>query len=477
MIVHKIPIPTPPDLPPDSERRERVHHAVDRAYHELVEEVPQQDLLQHLCRALAEAMDLTLVVLVRGRESGMLELEASSRETQLWAELTRLPERWDGTVAGHGPAARALHTQVPVCMDARDEGFLPWREAARRDGITQACALPLDAAQGDWVLLLFAGPAQGRAGIVALANVDLTAAAATGCSRLIDASLRLQRQRLLAAAMQSAGNAAFISDTEGAIQWSNAAFSRLTGYAAEEVQGRNPRFLSSGRHGVRYYRDLWNTIRTGKVWRGETVDRDRAGNAFTTIQTITPFGLEGRVTHYAAIYDDISGQKEEQARRELRARQDPLTGLMHRAALEAEIRGALQEPRPVRIALLSLRNLATLKALGAERLNAVLADCELRIAAVVGPAQAARVAVGEYLIRLPEDRRESAALTAALSGELVEVCATVTAGERPEPRLACAESPQDGATLEALVQHADRAIGAEPLQPARRELNPGDGQD
>ena len=102
---------------------------------------------------------------------------------------------------------------------------------------------------------------------------------------------------------------------EGEIVWCNAAFGRLTGYPPAEVLGRNPRFLSSGRHGVRHYRDLWNTIRSGRVWRGETVDRDRSGTAFTALQTITPFGGDGKVTHYLAMYDDISRQTREDVRR------------------------------------------------------------------------------------------------------------------------------------------------------------------
>lgn len=472
MIVHKLTVPKIPDMPPDGECRDRVHQAVDRAYHELVEEVPQPDLLQHLCRRLAEAIELPLVVLVRRHESGMLELEAASRETQLWAELTRLPERWDGTIAGHGPAARALHTQAPVRMDVRDEGFVPWREAARRDGITVACALPLDTSEGAWVLLLFGSAIHARES-ASLGHGEVTAAAATGCSRLIEASVRLQRQRLLAAALQNAGNAAFIANTEGAIVWSNASFSRLTGYASEEIRGRNPRFLSSGRHGVRYYRDLWNTIRTGRVWRGETVDRDRSGSSFTTIQTITPFGVEGRVTHYAAIYDDISRQKEEQARRELRTGLDPLTGLMHRAALEAAICEELAQSRPVRIAMLSLRKLPMLEHQGAEVVDAVMGECEARIRTVIGADRVARIAVGEYLLHLPDDGKESDELTAALKRELAEPYPLVGKVEGLEPLLGCAESPRDGSTLQSLVHHADRAIGAEPLMPARREFAGG----
>ncbi|MGQ0700330.1 MAG: hypothetical protein ACT4PZ_19090 [Panacagrimonas sp.] len=177
----------------DAEIGVRLHHRFDRAYRELVEELPLRDLLRALCAGLAEDLDLPLATLVRRHESGALELKAASREISTWAELTRMPERWDGTVAGQGPAARAVHGGVPVRMQVTEAGFLPWREAAKFDGISEASAWPLDTADARWVLVLYRrkssletlDPGRDEAGEVA----------AAGCGRLIDACMRLERQR------------------------------------------------------------------------------------------------------------------------------------------------------------------------------------------------------------------------------------------------------------------------------------------
>lgn len=448
--------------------RARLNQAVDRAYRGLVEELALPDILRGLCVSLAESLDLPLVALVRRHEGGTLEVAAVSRENSMWAELTRLPERWDGTVAGHGPAARALHTATRVSMAIGEEGFLPWRDAARREGITEACAWPLEAEEGVWALMFYSGPRPLDSGSAWFEEAGSVAAA--GCRRIIDAARRLEQQRLLKSALDQAGNAAFIADLQGCILWSNAAFSRLTGYAAGEVQGRNPRFLNSGRHGPSHYRELWNTIRTGHVWRGETVDRDRHGAAFTAMQTISPFGVEGRVTHYLAVYEDISRQRAQQERRELRSGLDPLTGLSHRAALVSAVGSALAQGQPVHLARVALRNLESLGAFGEQALEAALEECNARIRRVAGAARAATEADAEYLVWLPDEDRAAEALLAALRAELSEPYPMLGEIHELDLRIGCAQAPRDGQSFDVLARVADRAMGVEPLQPARRAL-------
>lgn len=452
----------------DAAVRAQLHHGIDRACRDLVEERSLPDVLRTLCQGIAEALALPLVALVQRHKGGTLDLAAVSRETSMWAELTRLPERWDGTVAGHGPAARALHGGEPIGMPVSDEGFLPWREAARRDGIVDARAWPLDTADGGWAMVLYGRTAQ--ADYSSPCHDEAGGIAATGCGRVIDACMRLERQRLLHAALDHAGNAAFVADLEGTIVWSNAAFSRLTGYRPEEVRGRNPRFLGSGRHGPNHYRELWNTIRTGRVWRGETVDRDSSGNAFTAIQTISPFGSDERITHYLAIYEDISRQKAEQVRRELQTGQDPLTGLMHRAALEYALAEELARARPVHIALVALRGLRAPGLLGDDAREVLLAECNARVRGLAGAERATVLGAGEYLLRLPDAPEEAGTLLDALRRELAEPYPGIGEPGSLDLRIGCAQAPRDGATLDALLRVADRALGVEPLLPARRAL-------
>jgi len=118
---------------------------------------------------------------------------------------------------------------------------------------------------------------------------------------------------LRSAALDAAANAIVISDRDGRVIWANPAFTLLTGYTQEEIVGRSLGILNSGVHGEEFYRDLWETIRAGKVWRGEMVNRRKDGSLYPEEQTITPVvDGEGVVRHYIAIKEDVTERKRAQ---------------------------------------------------------------------------------------------------------------------------------------------------------------------
>ncbi|TAN48726.1 MAG: PAS domain S-box protein [Methylococcaceae bacterium] len=124
--------------------------------------------------------------------------------------------------------------------------------------------------------------------------------------RLSETVLRLQ-----SAALEAAAEAIFITDCHGVIVWSNSAFSILTGYRTDEVIGRRPQDLvKSGQHGPALYRDLWETILSGQVWRGELINRRKDGTLYHEYQTITPIrDAAGLVSHFIAIKKDVTERK------------------------------------------------------------------------------------------------------------------------------------------------------------------------
>ncbi len=115
---------------------------------------------------------------------------------------------------------------------------------------------------------------------------------------------------LHSAALEAAANAIFITDYKGVIKWVNPAFVRITGYTAEEAVGQNARILNSGRYDRAFYRDLWETILSGHVWRGGLINRKKDGSFYATEQTITPLADEaGEVTDFIAIMQDVTKQR------------------------------------------------------------------------------------------------------------------------------------------------------------------------
>jgi len=114
-------------------------------------------------------------------------------------------------------------------------------------------------------------------------------------------------QGLPLAALEAVANTVVITDADGTILWVNAAFTLLTGYAAAEAIGQNPRMLKSGAHEAPFYRDLWATVRAGRVWSGEMINRRKDGSTYVEEQTITPVrSADGTIAHFIAIKQDVT---------------------------------------------------------------------------------------------------------------------------------------------------------------------------
>ncbi len=120
-----------------------------------------------------------------------------------------------------------------------------------------------------------------------------------------------EQLRLHGAALASAANAVVITDRRGRVTWVNPSFTTLTGYASEEVIGRDMRILKSGRHDQPFYQTLWETILSGKVWHGEIINRRKDGSLYTEEETITPVhDRNGVISHFIGIKQDITVRKQ-----------------------------------------------------------------------------------------------------------------------------------------------------------------------
>jgi len=113
--------------------------------------------------------------------------------------------------------------------------------------------------------------------------------------------------RLQSAALEAAANGIVITDTSGKIIWVNPAFTQSTGYSQEEVLGQNPRLLKSGKQSDSFYRNMWETILAGQVWRNTIVNQRKDGTLNREDMTITPIRNTGKkITHFVAIKQDIT---------------------------------------------------------------------------------------------------------------------------------------------------------------------------
>lgn len=112
------------------------------------------------------------------------------------------------------------------------------------------------------------------------------------------------------AAIEAAAEGIAITDRNGIIEYANPALTAISGYSREELVGRSTRIFSSGRHDRAFYEALWDTLRAGRVWRGEIVNRRKDGALYTELMTIAPVVDERRETmRYVAVKHDISERK------------------------------------------------------------------------------------------------------------------------------------------------------------------------
>ena len=127
---------------------------------------------------------------------------------------------------------------------------------------------------------------------------------------ITDQKLAQAQMLLQATALEAAENGILITDRKGNIEWVNSAFTHLTGYGRDEAIGKNPRILKSDKQSAEYYQDLWQTVLSGKVWRGELINRQKQGSEYHEEMTITPLIQPGGViTNFIAIKQDISKRK------------------------------------------------------------------------------------------------------------------------------------------------------------------------
>ncbi len=128
-----------------------------------------------------------------------------------------------------------------------------------------------------------------------------------------DITIRKESQREIAclvSTIHQSNDDIIITDTNGAIEYVNPAFEKITGYTQEEVKGQNPRMFKSGVHEQAFYKNLWDTIKKGNVWNGIITNTSKSGLLLEEHANIFPvFDENGIITNYAAVKRDVTNEK------------------------------------------------------------------------------------------------------------------------------------------------------------------------
>jgi diguanylate cyclase (GGDEF)-like protein/PAS domain S-box-containing protein len=272
---------------------------------------------------------------------------------------------------------------------------------------------------------------------------------------------------LWANVLEDSAEGIVITDADQHILTVNKAFTSVTGYAPEDVIGRRPAILKSGRHDRGFYHVMWRTIRESGRWQGEIWNRRHNGEVYPEWLSITAVhNAAGELTHYVGIFTDTSERKATAERIEFLASHDFLTGLPNRSMVNDLARQALATAhRKSKIVALLFLDLDRFKTIN-DSLGHATGDTLLqRIATTLTKSvreqdTVARIGGDEFLVILADlGHDQDAVLVAekimnAVKQEIVidghELAVTASVG--------ISIYPNDGEDVAALIRNADAAM-------------------
>jgi diguanylate cyclase (GGDEF)-like protein/PAS domain S-box-containing protein len=370
------------------------------------------------------------------------------------------------------PAAAVFGRPVEQLVGRNIYDFIPpsEHENVTRDSRTQALSsapyrrflIPILRPDGEWRWLAFSGmPIRDENGVAT--------GSYRGTAEDVTNRRRTEEELVLAEKVFANSNQAIlITDAKATILTVNPAFTEITGYAAEEAVGKNPAAFASGRHDAAFYAAMWNELKRSGAWAGEVWDRRKNGEVYpkwVSINAVCERG-SGAVTHYVAIFSDITERKENEARIEHLAYHDPLTGLPNRFALQARLMQSLADARrnETRVALMfvDLDRFKTINdSLGHDVGDQLLIAVARRIGATLRESDTvARLGGDEFVIVVPGvDSPEAAARVAEKIIERVnEPLALAGHTLHTSPSIGIGMFPDDGSNAETLMKNADIAM-------------------
>jgi diguanylate cyclase (GGDEF)-like protein/PAS domain S-box-containing protein len=279
-----------------------------------------------------------------------------------------------------------------------------------------------------------------------------------------EARMRLHQAEI---AFSHLAEAVVVTDAEGSIQAANPAFTQITGFAEEEVRGKNPRILASGRHDRAFYERMWHSIRSQGYWEGEIWNKRKNGEIYPEVLKITSVRDEQkRIVGFVSVFTDIAQFRAKEERLRHLAYRDQLTGLYNRSAFMQIVEHALHRARDRggRLALLYL-DIDRFKRIN-DTLGHVIGDALLRKIAkrirstLRAQDEAARLGGDEFVVLL-EDIDQQTTPARVAHALLDRIRTPLSFNGKPlhvTSSIGICVYPEDGDTPAMLFKNADAAM-------------------
>lgn len=313
-----------------------------RIFEQLAAGTELPHILDILCRDLESILPVKSAISLQLIDDHHLRHGAAPAIAQEFRD--RIDGMEPGPQAGSGGQAAYMKARVFVADIGIDPAWRDLRDLAFANGFHACWSTPIMSSAGE--VLGTISVYHNRPRVPEPREMQVVDRFIHLARMLIEDRRTQANLQLASSVIEHGSEGVMITDAQSRILRVNEAFCRITGYSHAEVIGRSPSVLNSGRHDAMFYREMWRTLGEKGQWCGEIWNRRKNGETYPEWLTISAIRDEkGKVTHYAALFSDVTEQKATEERIHRLAYYDALTGLPNRPMLEDHLRLALSSAR------------------------------------------------------------------------------------------------------------------------------------
>lgn len=290
-----------------------------------------------VCEKLVDLLDCPLVWIGTKEDDGSVNVCA--RAGKMAEGFPEKPVRWDDPRETFGPTGYVIRSKKTTVVSLEGDKIV---DADGSEHVRQIICFPLISHRGvEGVLEI-----HSRFGKMDLGTLQRLETFSLRLALSLQIAQDQKNLRLQEASLLSSPSPIFFTDTNGVVFWVNKAFTKLSGYREDEILNSKISVLKSGIQDAAFYENLWSTIKAGKTWRGEIVERHKTGSLFTVEQVIAPvFDANGQISHFVAIQEDVTERKNAEGRIQHLANYDQLTGLPNRRLFREQLNEIIERAK------------------------------------------------------------------------------------------------------------------------------------
>ncbi|MDI1309717.1 MAG: EAL domain-containing protein [Methylotenera sp.] len=318
-------------------RLSKLYKAISEINLAIVRMEQQSELFPLVCRCAVEFGGMKIAWVGQLDSTGEIILPvASYGDTKRHLDNIKVSSRAD-VLEGRSTTGTALRENRPVIINdfMNHPMTAPWVNNAIAIGWASAAAFPIQRNGKKFAVLTVC---HESANAFDLEAISLLADMSKDISFAIDNFDReMQRKageeslRIAASVYDTSSEGILITDADNAIIAINPAFTKITGYSPDDVIGRNPSMLSSGRHDATFFKNMWHEINTKGHWQGDIWDKRKNNEIYPKRMTInTVYNEDAVIQRHIAMFTDITQKTEAEQLIWKQANFDFLTGLPNR---------------------------------------------------------------------------------------------------------------------------------------------------